>query len=47
MIFAESHSGVADGANHPPIEIGAALHVIQNRACLRIHQQAIDGEVAA
>ena len=39
--------GIADGPHHAALQVGAALHVIQNLAVLRIEHQAVDGEIAA
>ena len=47
MVLAEARVGIADGAHQRGSEIGAASNVIQHCAGLGIHQQAVDGEIAA
>ena len=47
MVFAETHRRVADGADRAALQVGAAVHIVQHAAGLRVHQQAVDGEIAA
>ncbi len=46
MVLAKSEAGVADGSHHAPLQVRAAAHVVQHVPAVRVHQQAIDGEVA-
>ena len=47
FIFFEAPLGIADSANDPRAQIGAAVDVIEDFVGARIEQQAVDGEIAA
>lgn len=47
MIFAKTDFRVADGADKAALEIRAAADEIENFTGVRIHHEAIDGEIAA
>jgi len=47
FIFGESEAGFADGTNNSCAQIIAAADVVENFPVRRIHQQTIDGEIAA
>ena len=47
MIFAETRFGVADGADHAPLQVASSIHVVQHAAVVRVHHQPVDGEIAA
>src|SRR5579859_4841260 len=47
VVFAKTDFRVADGADDTALEIGAAADEIENFAGVRIHHEAIDGEIAA
>ena len=47
MIFLEARVGVADGADHAPLQIGAPAHVVEHFPRRRLHHEPVDGEIAA
>jgi len=47
MVLAEARIGVANGADDAAVQILASADVIHHGAVQRVHQEAVDGEVAA
>ena len=47
VVLAEPRVGVADGADHAALQILASFDEVQNLATVRVHHEAVDGEIAA
>ena len=47
MVFAKARVGIADGADHAALQVAAPVDEVQHVARVRIHHQAVDGEIAA
>ncbi|MFO0634735.1 MAG: hypothetical protein U0168_17970 [Nannocystaceae bacterium] len=45
-ILAEAQPGIADGADHPRVEVGHAVDEVDDLLGLDVEEQAVDGEVA-